>query len=184
MPQIVPATWTISGGAGALVSDKVEAVGYATSSYKAAGGSNSGDFGMMHKACEGGGVRFRDVTDGLSNTIVVGESTYASSDASTANRLLGTGATEFRDWPIWIGSGNQSDEAIRINGRFNSPINGRTNFNRMFQVINDDCAFSYHVGGAQFALGDGSVRFISENIDTQTYDWLHDKRDGQVLGDF
>ena len=184
MPQIVPATWNVPGGPGSLVSDKVEAVGYATSSYKAAGGSNSGDYGMMHKACEGGGVRFRDVTDGLSNTIMAAESTDASTDASGANRLLGTGATECRDWPIWIGSGNQSDEAIRINGRFNSPINARTNFNKMFQAINDDNAFSYHVGGAQFVLGDGSVRFISENINTNTYDWLHDKRDGQVLGEF
>jgi prepilin-type N-terminal cleavage/methylation domain-containing protein/prepilin-type processing-associated H-X9-DG protein len=184
MPQIVPASWSVPGGPGNLPADKIEAVGYATSSYKAAGGSNSGDFGMMHKACEGGGVRFRDVTDGLSNTLMVGESTYASTDASLANRLLGTGATEFRDWPIWIGSGNQSDEAIRINGRFNSPINGRTNFNKMFQAINDDCAFSYHTGGAQFAMGDGSVRFISENVDTRTYDWLHDKRDGEVIGDF
>jgi hypothetical protein len=139
---------------------------------------------MMHKACEGGGVRFRDVTDGLSNTIMAAESTYASTDASGANRQLGTGATEFRDWPIWIGSGNQSDEAIRINGRFNSPINARTSFNRMFQAINDDNAFSYHVGGAQFVLGDGSVRFISENISNQTYDWLHDKRDGMVVGEF
>ena len=184
MPQIVPATWTVPGYSGSLPADKVEAVGYATSSYKAAGGSNSGDFGMMHKACERGGVRFREVTDGLSNTIMSGESCYASTDASGANRLLGTGATEFRDWPIWIGSGNQSDEAIRINGRFNSPINARTNFNKTFGAINDDNAFSYHVGGAQFVLGDGSVRFISKNITNQTYDWLHDKRGGQVLGEF
>ncbi len=185
-PQIVPATYSIPGAPGGSVPARnATAVGYATSSYKAAGGSNSGDFGMMHKACEGGGVRFRDVTDGLSNTIMVGESTYCSSNLSTANRLLGTVAPiEFRDWPIWIGSGGQSDEAIRINGRFNSPINARTSFSRMYQAINDDNAFSYHVGGAQFTLGDGSVRFISENIDTRTYDWLHDKRDGQVIGDF
>jgi hypothetical protein len=50
--------------------------------------------------------------------------------------------------------------------------------------VNDDNAFSYHVGGAQFCLGDGSVRFITENIDVLTYDYLHDKRDGMVFGDF
>lgn len=184
-PQIVPATYSVSGApAGAIPADKIEAIGYATSSYKAAGGSNSGDFGMMHKNSEGGGVRFRDVTDGLSNTIMVGESTYCSTDVSASNRPLGVAPTEFRDWPIWIGTGNQSDESVRINGRYNSVINGRTSFNRMFLVSNDDNAFSYHVGGAQFALGDGSVRFISENIDVRTYDWLHDKRDGQVLGEF
>ncbi len=114
-----------------------------------------------------------------------GESTYCSSDVSASSRPLGTVLpTEFRDWPIWIGSGDQSDESVRMNGRFNSPINARTSFNRMFQAVNDDNAFSYHVGGAQFVLGDGSVRFISENIDIRTYDWLHDKRDGQVLGEF
>ena len=92
--------------------------------------------------------------------------------------------SSFRDWPIWIGSGNQSDEAIRINGRYGSVINGRVSFNKMAQAINDDNAFSYHVGGAQFTLGDGSVRFISENIDVVTYDYLHDKRDGGILGEF
>lgn len=185
LPQIVPATFSIPGApGGALPPDDDEAVGYATSSYKAAGGSNSGDFGMMHKNAEGGGVRFRDVTDGLSNTIMSGESTYCSSDVSASNRPLGGVPTEFRDWPIWIGSGDQSDESVRINGRYNSPINARTSFNKMFLAVNDDNAFSYHVGGAQFVLGDGSVRFISENIDTVTYDYLHDKRDGGVIGDF
>ena len=185
LPQIVPASFSIPGApGGAVPPDDDEAVGYATSSYKAAGGSNSGDFGMMHKNSEGGGVRFRDVTDGLSNTIMVGESTYCSSDVSASNRPLGVVPTEFRDWPIWIGTGDQSDESIRINGRFNSPINARTNINKMFLAVNDDNAFSYHVGGAQFVLGDGSVRFVSENVDTRTYDWLHDKRDGQVIGDF
>jgi len=185
MPQIVPATWAVPGsfGGGSVPARRIEAVGYATSSYKAAGGSNSGDFGMMHKACEGGGVRFRDVTDGLSNTIMVGESTYCSTNVSAASRPT-VAPTEFRDWPIWIGSGNQSDEAIRINGRYGSVINARVSFNRMAQAINDDNAFSYHVGGAQFALGDGSVRFISENIDVVTYDFLHDKRDGGVIGEF
>lgn len=185
LPQICPATYSVPGapGGGAVPSQRATAVGYATSSYKAAGGSNSGDFGMMHKACEGGGVRFRDVTDGLSNTIAVGESTYCSTDVSAASRAT-VPPTQFRDWPLWIGSGGQSDEAIRINGRYNSPINARVSPNRMALAVNDDNAFSYHTGGAQFLLGDGSVRFISENIDTRTYDWLHDKRDGQALGEF
>ena len=43
---------------------------------------------------------------------------------------------------------------------------------------------SRHVGGAHFALGDGSVRFLSENIDYATYQKLGDRRDGQVVGEF
>ena len=33
-------------------------------------------------------------------------------------------------------------------------------------------------------FGDGSVRFLSENIDYMTYQKLGDRRDGQVVGDF
>ena len=185
MPPIVPATFSIPGapGGAAVPAGTATAVGYATSSYKAAGGSNSGDFGMMHKNCEGGGVKFQHVTDGLSNTIMVGESVYCSSNVSASSRAT-VAPTSFRDWPIWIGSGGQSDEAIRINGRYNSVINARAGYQRMALAINDDNAFSYHVGGAQFALGDGSVRFVSENIDVVTYDYLHDKRDGGIIGDF
>ncbi len=43
---------------------------------------------------------------------------------------------------------------------------------------------SDHTGGAQFLLGDGSVRFISENVDMTTYARLGTVADGNVLGDF
>jgi prepilin-type N-terminal cleavage/methylation domain-containing protein len=191
LPSIVPATFSIPGapaGSGALAPSTPRSVGYAIGNYKAAGGSNSGDFGMMHKSREGGGVRFRDVTDGLSNTITVGESSYVSSSVSASSRAttpLVSGTHTINDWPTWIGAfGGGQDETVRINGRFESVINARVSFNRMALAVNDDNAFSYHTGGAQFVLGDGSVRFISENISNQTYDWLHDKRDGQVLGEF
>lgn len=43
---------------------------------------------------------------------------------------------------------------------------------------------SYHDGGAQFVLADGSVRFLSENIDYATYCYLGDRADGKVIGEF
>lgn len=43
---------------------------------------------------------------------------------------------------------------------------------------------SSHVGGAQFLLCDGSVRFISQNIDYQTYQNLGARGDGKVIGEF
>ena len=43
---------------------------------------------------------------------------------------------------------------------------------------------SRHSGGAQLLLGDGGVRFVSENIDYMTYQRLGDRHDGQVVGDF
>jgi prepilin-type N-terminal cleavage/methylation domain-containing protein/prepilin-type processing-associated H-X9-DG protein len=43
---------------------------------------------------------------------------------------------------------------------------------------------SKHTGGAQFTMADGSVRFISQNVDILTYQKLGDRRDNQVVGDF
>ena len=43
---------------------------------------------------------------------------------------------------------------------------------------------SMHTGGAQFVLCDGSVKFISENIDYRTYQRLGDRRDGNTIGEF
>lgn len=45
-------------------------------------------------------------------------------------------------------------------------------------------ARSYHTGGVQATLADGSVRFISDNIDRQTYLKLGMHKDGQTIGDF
>lgn len=43
---------------------------------------------------------------------------------------------------------------------------------------------SHHMGGAQFLLCDGSVRFISENIDLLVYKHLLDRADGVDVGEF
>lgn len=43
---------------------------------------------------------------------------------------------------------------------------------------------SYHVGGAYFGLGDGSVRFLSESIDLQVYQRLLNRQDGTFSADF
>ena len=47
-----------------------------------------------------------------------------------------------------------------------------------------NAASSYHVGGVQVALADGSVRFVSDNIDNETWARLGTRNDGQVLGEF
>ncbi|QDU36726.1 Type II secretion system protein G precursor [Maioricimonas rarisocia] len=43
---------------------------------------------------------------------------------------------------------------------------------------------SPHAGGAQFAIGDGSVRFLSENIEPEIYHSLLDRSDGKLIGEF
>jgi hypothetical protein len=45
-------------------------------------------------------------------------------------------------------------------------------------------ARSYHAGGVQATLADGSVRFISDNIDRQTWMKLGMLKDGLTVGEF
>lgn len=47
------------------------------------------------------------------------------------------------------------------------------------------CAFgSQHTGGAQFALTDGSARFISESVDSVVLRSLATRAGGEVVGEF
>ena len=91
---------------------------------------------------------FRDITDGTSNTLMIGDASEPN-----ASFLAGGKAT--------------------IRGFSQKPyING------------PDGIGSPHVGGAQFALADGSVRFISENIDEGVLEALATKSGGEVVGEF
>lgn len=112
-------------------------------------------------------ARFRDITDGLSNTIFMGEVRAECSDhaqqgwANTNNNFFATTAP--------------------INFNTCSPGAGCNNPT----AWNTSMGFkSRHVGGAHFLLGDGTVRFISENIDYMTYQKLGDRRDSQPIGEF
>jgi prepilin-type processing-associated H-X9-DG protein len=43
---------------------------------------------------------------------------------------------------------------------------------------------SWHTGGAQVLMGDGSVRLLSDNIDTFIHRGLHSCNGGEVIGEF
>jgi prepilin-type N-terminal cleavage/methylation domain-containing protein len=177
MPAIVPATFAVPGLTGSFPPQQAAMIGYATSSYKANGGGPVDGSGLMSKQFESkGGRKFRDVTDGLSNTAMIGESDYVTANGTTS-------PTVSEDWPTWLGSVN-TDESIRYEGEAEDPINGFVGTNRMAFARSDDCAFSYHVGGAQFCLGDGSVRFINENVDLTNYGYLHMIADGNPVAEF
>lgn len=129
-------------------------------------------------------VKFRDITDGLSNTFIVGERDWELGWAANwvgQRNYTGTG--------IW---GSRQNLAI-LNVKINDPLlqpNGNPAASRGFS--------SQHAGGAHFLFGDGRVQFISENIeynDVQPaqqkpnntlglFQRLGRRNDGHVLGEF
>ena len=109
-------------------------------------------------------IAFRDFTDGLSQSFIVGEHRTRNDSGFKWNST-------------WAGVVAGGDDAIvRILGTTdhtpNAPANHIDDFN------------SQHIGGAQFVLGDGAVRFISTNIDLGVYQALATIQGGEVVGEF
>jgi len=172
LPTVCPATFTIPGGA-PMPPTIPAMVGYGTSDYKGAGGSCYADNdGALGKLAEIPWTRFAEITDGLSNMLLAGESAYVS-----------VSSNKFDDWPMWIAAPG-TDESIRFNGRTSAPINCGCTPTTMIKALGDDCAFSFHPVGAQFVLCDGSVRLINPNIGLTTWCNLNSRNDGNPLGDF
>jgi len=102
-------------------------------------------------------VAFRDVTDGLSNTIFVSEVIDSGGDSDR----LGGGGSDRKHCFSGGADSNPPTEMSEylIAAENNDPINGYA----------EEAAGSYHTGGAQFVFGDGRVRFLSENMDMTLY---------------
>jgi len=112
---------------------------------------------------------FRDFTDGLSNTFLIGErqSPLIVNGLYTGGDSIWCGVVDFGD-----------DNAGVCNSTY--PINLRTT-----STNTQTLAFgSLHTGGSHFLMGDGAVRFVSENISRITYANLASINDGQVIGEY
>jgi prepilin-type N-terminal cleavage/methylation domain-containing protein/prepilin-type processing-associated H-X9-DG protein len=111
-------------------------------------------------------IRFADITDGLSDTLLIGEkhvrinhfgehgdgdsAYYSGFNYRTAQRCAGPSHPLAR---------NPEDNTSRRAYRFGS----------------------FHPGVCQFVFADGSVRALSVNLDTTTLRWLANRHDGQVV---
>ncbi|QDT64892.1 DUF1559 domain-containing protein [Calycomorphotria hydatis] len=136
--------------------------------------------------------RFRDVTDGLSNTLMFGEGIIRLEDdtAATPGGYGGLGS-------YWS-SAPAGSYAFTAAMPPNTSQPDRVQYCKSLVYDNAPCedtteagaigatsySRSWHIGGAQFAQADGSVRFIGENIDRLTFRNLGRRADGNVVGEF
>jgi len=129
-------------------------------------------------------VKMRDATDGLSNTIIVGEQSDFVRDTN-GNKTATINNHQGFMCGI-IGRTFGFSERTFNTTTIMYPINGATL--SLTGVRNNDGTnngiFSAHPGGAQVVVADGSVRFLSENLELRTLKLLATRDDGQVLGEF
>jgi len=116
-----------------------------------------------------GRVTLSDVTDGTSNTIMLAEMSWASPFG-----------TRYRSWL----RGGEAGGCYCVGARnatnaINSGIKGN-----LIAQFNEVPMGSMHPGGANFALGDASVRFIQESISITTYRALASRNGAEVIGDY
>jgi len=116
-------------------------------------------------------IRLSDATDGTSNTLLLGET--------------------LPDQRRGRGTGNWTRAVVTTLATTIIPVNHMTDYTspdgctvapeRYFENHNVADGFkSRHAGRANFALADGSVRFLRQGIDPRTFQYLGCRDDGQV----
>ena len=115
-------------------------------------------------------VRYRDISDGTTKTILVGEKTLDPQDlgwvSGTRSTLRNGGSfvqqTRHTAPPPLLTGEESEDTSPEAVGGFGSA----------------------HPGGANFLFADGSTRFLSETIDTTILRHLANRADGELVGEF
>ena len=138
--------------------------------------------GMFYKRSS---VSIAKITDGTSNTIMVGEYSGVCKGTAIGTVQTNAQATDRRTGTTWYGTYDDGAGTM-IWGPYktvtyspNSFYNTSYSSNQFNQSLK-----SQHVGGVHALMADGSVRFISENIQLQTLLNLSDIADGNVIGEF
>lgn len=155
-------------------------------------------------------IRIRNLTDGSSNVLLVGERRMspgcsADTHATAPDGTFCTfwGAADGSDWAaVILGTTATGFPCSDVQGRFPGNVSGLPTGSRTIPINRDSLGeklgpthsrgpnrtsmgfSSMHTGGAHFAIADGSIRFINESLDLNTYVNLSARADGQVIGEF
>ncbi len=136
-------------------------------------------------------TRIRDITDGLSNTMMVSET------SGRPARIIGNKQQHPTEPYVKDGWGWADIDSVSRSINGSSPDGVNTNSTSSsspyattvhggcgVNCTNNSELFSWHAGGVQSSMADGSVRFISENISAAILAGLVTRAGGEVVGDF
>ena len=124
----------------------------------------------------------RDMTDGSSNVIVVGERYSPAKTTDVVDNGPG-GNLDLVGDASWVGAEDSTFHGQPMAlGEATNPIN--YNFNSASIRPQTTGFGSLHTGGSHFLLGDGSVRFLLQTMNINTFRQLSRIADGGVVGEF
>ncbi|QDU11875.1 DUF1559 domain-containing protein [Gimesia aquarii] len=158
--------------------------------------------------------RVRDIIDGTSNTVAVGETSTLGYKRNIVNGVdqtpqhtsgtgvirQGAGEAVFRaafvagSFTVAMHAGGQdlngdayvNPDGSAISGWFRAGPHLVAPYFQSSWGINTDWpgASSQHVGGVQVTMADGAVRFVSENIDWLVWNGLNTSHNSEIIGEF
>jgi prepilin-type N-terminal cleavage/methylation domain-containing protein len=132
-----------------------------------AGNGGSSDQGLLEF---GYAVKVRQVTDGLSKTLLLGELNFEVNEVPD-QRYSGTSWTKGIGNSSTLVSDSHSAAMKNIRYPINAPpVSGQSN---------NQPLGSFHSSGTHVALGDGSVMFLTENINFTLYQSLASRDGGE-----
>ncbi len=133
--------------------------------------------------CSNGSVRgIRDATDGTSNTFLLGENSpnmngalaWTNGDATYASTVIPL------NWKTNLKDGQRDTNGDLCDA--STSVLGARNHQHCWRNQTYNYGFkSWHPGGANFAMGDGSVKFIKQTIGARIYNSLATIKGGEVL---
>jgi prepilin-type processing-associated H-X9-DG protein len=127
-------------------------------------------------------LRLADVTDGASNTFLLGERYHRDPEYDRRAPVVWPGIPRMGQWGMWgyvASPGGMG--CVTLSARV--PINYQVPPGGDFDAVTDRvCAFgSGHPGGANFAFADGSVRFLSDQTNLAMLQALSTRAGGEVV---
>jgi prepilin-type N-terminal cleavage/methylation domain-containing protein/prepilin-type processing-associated H-X9-DG protein len=122
-------------------------------------------------------VKFEGITDGTSNTVVVGECIFINQRDGTAT----DGRKWAAAWPGMTGYYCSPDSAIGCGIRISDVMWHLDDTTAKLNGTAPQAFGSRHSGGAMFGFADGSIRFFKASADPTVTKWLGHRSDGRVL---